>query len=108
YTPYAHDDAPIHGNEELVWNGKLCCTRTSIAYKEQFTTLPAVVILDHRELLSLLEEEDHPGKAAISSETQIVIDDASMLEDTATKAFGWTCGMDELRASAQNEPLLTR
>ena len=38
----------------------------------------------------------------------MLVDDASMLEDTATKAYGWTCVLDHLRAGSQNHPLLTR
>ncbi len=102
------DEMPLHGGEEAVWNGKLASTDASPGYAAQFSGVPGVTILDHRELLRFLDAPDHPARRALSGPVHVVVDDASMLEDTATKAFGWTCGMDDLRAAAQGDDLLTR
>ncbi len=107
YKPRTRNDLPLHGGEEAVWNGKVACTDSSPAYRDQFQDLPSVVLIDHRQLLHMLAEEDHPGHAALKG-GHIVIDDASMLEDTATKAYGWTCVLDHLRAASQGIELLTR
>lgn len=108
YEPERRDEFPMHGGEDSVWNGKLSCTAVSKAYLKQFDQLKSVVLLDHRELLEFLQNPEHPGAKAMSATTHVVIDDASMLEDTATKAFGWYCAMDDVRAAAQGNELLTR
>ena len=128
YEPTRRDELPMHGGEEAVWNGKLSCTATSKAYLEQFQDLPNVVLLDHRELLEFLQNPEHPGAKAMTTGagtcgepsrtilpssaqgnlSHIVIDDASMLEDTATKAFGWFAAIDDVRAAAQGNTLLTK
>ncbi len=114
YEPARRDEFPCHGGEEAVWNGKLSCTALSKAYLDQFNDLPNVVLLDHQELLEFLQKPAHPGAPAqvfdLRSDlrTHVIIDDASMLEDTSTKAFGWYCAMDDIRASSQGNPLLTR
>jgi hypothetical protein len=38
----------------------------------------------------------------------LIIDDGSMLEDTATQALGWLCLVPTLRAAAQGDEILTR
>ncbi|MSR86755.1 3'-5' exonuclease [Candidatus Peribacteria bacterium] len=121
YEPSRRDEFPMHGSEEAVWNGKLSCTAASKAYLDQFKELPNVVLLDHRELLEFLQEPEHPGAKSMGiaagshperSEgrpaAHVIIDDASMLEDTATKAFGWFCAIDDVRAAAQGNPLMTK
>ena len=108
YEPTRRDEFPLHGGEDAVWNGKLSCTAASKAYLDQFNDLPNVVLLDHRELLEFLQDPEHPGAKAMASAAHVIIDDASMLEDTSTKAFGWYCAMDDIRASSQGNPLLTR
>ena len=118
YEPHRRDEFPCHGGEEAIWNGKLSCTVTSKAYTDQFADLPNVILLDHKELLEftmdppparpVAESDGHPGKQAMESNCHVIIDDASMLEDTATKAFGWWCAMDDVRAAAQGNELLTR
>ena len=108
YTPSRRDELPMHGGEEAVWNGKLACTEASDAYAAQFRNLPGVVMLDHRELLRFLELPEHPARASMDEKIHIIIDDASMLEDTATKAFGWYCQLENLRAAAEGNKLLTQ
>ncbi len=107
YRPKTRNDLPLHGGEEAVWNGKATCTDASPAYRDQFLDLPAVVLIDHRQLLHMLVEKDHPGHAALKAD-HVVIDDASMLEDTATKAYGWMCILDHLRAASQGIDALMR
>ncbi len=103
YHPKHHNDFPLHGNERDVWNGKLACTKESAAYAAQFSE-GGHVMIDHRQLLELLlHEHEHAPK----KEEAIVIDDASMIEDTATKAFKWSCATDPLRAAAEGNAELT-
>lgn len=103
YDPKRHRDINLHISERDVWKGKLACTRESKAYRDQFSSKKNV-ILDHRQLLELLENEHDlvPGK-----DTHIVIENASMLEDTATKALKWSCATDPLRAAAEGNEELT-
>lgn len=108
YEPRTRNDFPLHGGEEAVWNGKLACTSDSKAYRDQWNDLPHIVLIDQRQFLRLLAEEDHPAKEALREPSHVLIDDASMLEDTATKACGWTCNVDHLRAASQGHPLLAR
>lgn len=108
FSPIARRDIAVHGGEEAVWNGKLACTLQSEAYRNQYTQLPHTLLLDHRELLGALTDETHPGHMALDSNTQVIVDDASMLEDTATKAYGWECSIDDLRAAATGNDVLTR
>lgn len=104
YAPARQVEFPLHGDEYDVWKGKLACTRESPAYGKQFEGKGAL-LLDHRQLFELLvKEHEHapkPGEA-------VSILDASMLEDTATKAFTWTCATDPLRAAAVGDEKLTR
>ena len=108
YEPKLYSDLPIHGNEKPIWNGKLACTVESKEYQEQFKDIPSIVLLDHMQLLSILEKEEHPARTALSPDAHIIIDDASMLEDTATKAYGRYCTLDDIRASAEGDESLTK
>ncbi len=108
YEPSRRDELPMHGGEEAVWNGKISCTATSKAYLDQFADMPGVVLLEHRELLEFLQTPDHPAAKAMASASHVIVDDASMLEDTATRAYGWYCAMDDVRAAAQGNDLMTR
>ncbi len=108
YAPTVLDDAPIHGGEKAVWNGKLACTDTSATYLAQFMKLPSVILLDHRQLLHFVQDPDHAAHHALTTDAHIIIDDASMLEDTASKAYGWYCGMGDLRAAAAGNARLTK
>ena len=108
YEPRTRADLPLHGNEDAVWSGKIACTETSPTYTEQFQNLPAVILLDHRQLLTFLADPEHAAHGVLTENASIVIDDASMLEDTATKAYGWVCMVDDLRAAAEGDAVLTR
>lgn len=107
FSPRTREDVAIHGNEKDVWNGKLTCTDTSDAYVSQFTTKASVYLLDHRQLLSFLADPAHAAHGALTDGAHIIIDDASMLEDTATKAFGHDVSIDSLRAAASGDDALT-
>src|SRR3989344_1079108 len=108
YEPDVQSDFPLHGGEEAGWNGKIASTATSESYTKQFKKLPTVILLDHRQLLEFLAEPEHAAHGALTKDTHIVITDASMLEDAATKAYGWRVSMDDLRATAQGDPLFTK
>jgi DNA polymerase III epsilon subunit-like protein len=108
FAPRYRSDLAVHGGEEAVWNGKLSCTDASPHYARQFADQPGPVILEHRELLRFLQAPAHPAHVCLLPGTHVVLDDASMLEDTATKAFGWFCAFDELRAGAQGDARLTQ
>ncbi len=108
YEPQARGDAPIHGGEDAAWNGKIACTDVSETYLAQFQNLPAVILLDHRQLLALISDPDHAGRGLLDAKTHIVITDASMLEDTATRAYGFFASLDDLRAASQGNPLLMK
>ncbi len=100
---------PIHGGEEAVWKGKLAATTESSVFMKQCEDLPSVVLIEHQDLLQIVENENHSGYACLLKEpAHVIIDDASMLEDTATKAYGWNVSLDTLRAAAEGEELLTR
>jgi len=104
YAPRVQGDIPIHGEERAVWTGKLAATDTSDVYTAQFRDLPPVVLLDQRQLLRFLTDPTHEAHGALHTGARIIIDDASMLEDTATKAYGWSLSLDGLRAAAQGNP----
>ena len=104
YNPRAQGDIPIHGEERAVWNGKLAATDTSDVYLEQFKNLPAAVLLDQRQLLRFLSDPTHEAHGAMQPGMRMFIDDASILEDTATKAYGWSVSLDGLRAAAEGNP----
>ena len=107
YGGAAQPDLPIHGGEKDVWSGKLACTEQSAAYRKQFENLPGVLLLDHRQLLEFIASADGDLRPQ-GDRAHIVIDDASMLEDTATKAYGWYCALDTLRAASEGDDALTR
>ncbi len=107
YEPDNIRNFPIHGEEKSVWNGKLACTDESDSYTAQFDDLPGVVLLDHRQLLAFLGDPEHRAHGALNEQTHIIIDDASMLEDTATKAYGWYCKLDDIRAGSEGNDDLT-
>ncbi len=104
FEPTRRADFAIHGEEYSVWNGKLACTVESPEYLQQCEALAPLVLIDHGELLRLIALPD----SIIPAGSSIVIDDASMLEDTATHAYGWTCVIRFLRAAAQGNERLTR
>lgn len=108
YEPCSRGDIPIHGNERFVWNGKIACTEKSVTYREQFSNLPHTLIIDHRQLLSFLTDGEHAAYNALNERTHVIIDDASSLEETATKAYGWSLPLDDMRAAAIGDAPLTQ
>jgi len=107
YEPQCTKEFPMHGEEHAVWNGRLACTDFSQQYTAQFNHLPSVVLLDHQQLLAFLHNTEHIAHSTLDDHTHIIIDDASMLEDTATKAYGWHCCLDDIRAAAEGDASLT-
>ncbi len=99
-------DIALHGGEKDLWNGKIACTDLAPAYTEQFEKNAPVFLLDHRQLLSFIRDPAHAAHGLLTSDAHIIIDDASMLEDTATKAFGHDVSVEELRAASLNDPSL--
>ncbi len=104
YTPNSRSEVPMHGGEYDVWNGKLACTRESPEYLKRIADAGQAALIDHQQLLRIVDDE----KPILDAETHVVLDDASMLEDTATYAYGWECSTDSLRAAAQGHELLTK
>ena len=113
FMPRTLSELPIHGDEKSIWSGALACTEDSTSYKEQFADLPSVVLVDHKQLLAFCNPEREDTKEARETllagrdRVHIIIDDASMLEDTGSKAFGWYCDINALRAAAQGDEELT-
>lgn len=113
FRPRTRNDLAVHGGERDYWSGRLACTARSPAYADQFRAPSRACLLDHGQLLSILNDPDHPARAAASGgaltpECHIVIDDASMLEDTATKAYGHFVSLDSMRAGAGSDESLVR
>ncbi len=107
FNPRTREELPLHGGEKEIWNGRLACTESSPAYAEQFSTNASVRIIDHRQFLTILRSPSHPAHKTLTADAHIIIDDASMLEDTATKAFGHYLNADDLRAAANGNKELT-
>jgi DNA polymerase III epsilon subunit-like protein/Rad3-related DNA helicase len=106
YEPRLTDDLPLHGEERTIWQGKLACTVDSAPYREQFSDIPPVTLLSHWELLAIAADKTHPGQVLFKNAPHVIIDDASLLEDTATRAYGSALSIDNLRAAATgNTPL---
>jgi DNA polymerase III epsilon subunit-like protein len=104
YEPRTKADIPIHGEEYQIWTGKLACCRQSPEYQSLLEKASGkAVMLTHHELLGLLSTGEFPKNMR-----HVVIDDASMLEDTATHALGWLCSIPVIRAASQGNPLLTQ
>ncbi len=97
YEPNVKADIPVHGNEYAVWEGKIAANTESPEYNAQFAKKDGLMLIDHQGLLQLIAD----GTEHFTKDTQIMIDDASMLEDSATHAYGWTCAAAALRAGAQ-------
>lgn len=108
FHPRTRNDVALHGGEKDLWNGRLACASTSGAYTGQFTKQTNAFLLDHRQLLSFLADPEHAAHGALKSDAHIIVDDASMMEDTATKAYGHFVGLDNLRAASSGDKDLTR
>ncbi len=107
FAPRTRNDFALHGLEKDIWNGKLACTEQADAYTSQFKKTSKVFLLDHRQLLAFLADPAHAAHGALTKDAHIIIDDASMLEDTATKAYGHECSIDDLRAASNGDDGLT-
>lgn len=105
YEPTIRTDIPMHGGEYQVWAGKLGCTKNDKEYKSALKkALTGTAIVSHQQLLAIAADADIDFPSSLS----IIVDDASMLEDTATTAFGWTCYVPTVRAAAQGNDILTK
>lgn len=105
YPASVRTDVPLHGEEYAIFTGKLACTVDSPEYtKINDAAAHGPAILSHQHLLtSALAAEP-----TLPQDLSLVIDDASMLEDTATQAFAWFCMLSSLRAAAQGNAALTK
>lgn len=108
FQPRTRFELAIHGAEKEIWNGRLACAASSPAYTEQFREPAHTYLLDHWQFLSALKDPDHAARAVLPASAHVIVDDASMLEDTATKAYGHHLNVDDLRAAAQSDDLLLR
>lgn len=105
YQPIVRGDLPIHGGEYSVFTGKLAATKNDADYqalRAKADTGPAII--SHQHLLDVCSDAD----ANLPDDLSIVVDDASMLEDTATAAFAWTCHLPSLRAASQGNATLMK
>jgi len=108
FDPRVQRQISLHGEERSIWYGKLACTQDSPAYRSQFKDIPGVVLIDHQQLLEILEDSEHFARPSITARAHIILDDASMLEDTSTKAYRWQCTLDHLRAASEGHDALTK
>ncbi len=105
YKPDLKIDLPIHGEETAIWNAKIAASTESPEYVKRRKALgKESVIMGHHELITIANSED----CGALKNARALIDDASMLEDTATQALGWTCFVPTLRAAATGNNLLTK
>lgn len=102
FGAHTRSELPLHAGEKDTWNGKMATTEEHPLYRKQLEGKAHVRLVDHRQLLSFLQSEEK----VIKDGSRIIVDDASMLEDTATKAYGASVALDDLRAAAQGNPLL--
>lgn len=105
FSPSTRSNVRLHGGEYQTWAAKLAATAEDAEYRD---TLQAVqtkpALLSHQHLLHMLEAPE----PALPTGAHVIIDDASMLEDTATAAWGWTTYVPTLRAAAAGHTLLTK
>jgi len=108
YKPATRGGLPLHGDEKAIWSGKLAATETADVYTSQFEKLTSVVLVDHWQMLDFLADPDHAAHGVLSEKSHIIVDDASMLEDTASRAYGWYCSLNDLYAATQGNDTLTK
>ncbi len=98
YDGKCYRDFPIHGGEKNVWYGKLACTKNDKEYRDLLeTAMHTPTLLTHAHLLRLIGDTPE----ILRSDTHIIVDDASMLEDTATEAYGFFFVCATVRAAAE-------
>lgn len=103
FDPTIRADVALHAGERDTWNGKLAATAEHPAYRAQLGNENNVRLIDHRQLLAFLKED-----GVMQEGDRVIVDDASMLEDTSTKALGAWVALDDLRAAAQGDARLTK
>ncbi len=105
YPAVVRSDLPLHGDEYAIFTGKLACTAESPEYKKIADKADSgPTILSHQHVLT----SACAAESALPKNLSLIIDDASMLEDTATQAFAWFCTMNSLRAASQGSAALTK
>ncbi len=104
YQPDVQSDLPLHGEEYKVFAAKIACRYDDPQYLQVIDEgVEGSAILSHEHLLMLAVSEE----PIFSPHLSVVIDDASMLEDTATSALTWSCSIPRIRAAAQGDSHLT-
>lgn len=107
FTPTTKDDMPLHGGEKDICKSRLACHEQSSQYLAQFTKLPPIAILSHWQLLRLINTPANQiGLIDQASQCTITVENATLLEDTATKAFGHMCDCHLVRVASTGTPEL--
>lgn len=107
FVPATRADIALHGNEKELWAGRIACTDDCAAYRAQFASLTATVVMDQRQLLECLQADTEETRGLLEG-SHVIIDDGSMLEETATKALGSVCPLQELRSAAEHDAQLEK
>jgi Rad3-related DNA helicase len=101
YAPTRRLDIPIHGDEYDVWAAKVACTEASAAYETLKSHRRSTCVMSHEQCLRGLMKGELKNH-------RIIIDDASMLEEAVSKAFGCDCGIAFLRAASTGNDALMK
>lgn len=105
YEPTVRSDIPVHGEEYQIWTGKVAASPDSSEMTELLERAKdSVSLLSHQHLLTMSRAPEF----SIPKDTALFVDDASMLEDTATNALGWACSVPPIRAAATGDVMLTQ
>ncbi|MDD5055401.1 MAG: helicase C-terminal domain-containing protein [Candidatus Peribacteraceae bacterium] len=87
------------------WTGKVAASANSPEMTKLLERArEGVSLLSHQHLLTMSRAPEF----SIAQGTQLFVDDASMLEDTATSALGWTCSVPPIRAASTGDVMLTQ
>ncbi len=109
YGSAHQSDLSLHGDEKSLWLSRLSATQTSDTYRSQWQDLPTLSIVDHAQLLSLLSGKfGVDASEVLPGSTRIIIDDASLLEDSTTKALGLHASIYHLRMGVGEHEELQR
>jgi DNA polymerase III epsilon subunit-like protein len=107
YAPMYKDQIPLHGNEKDLWYSTLACTDESPLYIDQFTSPAPVKLLNHWQLLRSIDaSRGDTTLLNVLSDHVLVFDNATLLEDTATSAFGYMADCHKIRAASASYPVL--
>lgn len=105
YDATVKNDLPIHGGEYQVFQAKIACTTTSKEWLEEAKkSASQPTIISHKELLRITRESPD----LLPSGTHVIMDDASMLEDTITQSEAWLCSVPTLRAASVGDKKLSQ